>query len=249
MVRKRIIPCLLLNNESLVKTTRFKNPKYIGDAINTVRIFNELEVDELILLDINATNNNVEPNFPLLKQIASECFMPLAYGGGITTLMQALKIIEIGYEKIIINSELYKNKTLIKQIVEQLGNQSVIASIDVRKNVFGNYFCYSNNGKKKQKVNPFEWAKELETLGAGEIIITSINQEGTWEGFDTALIIKICNSVNLPIIAHGGAGNTDDIKNAFNLNINAVALGNMVVYQKKGMGVLINMNNSINCDE
>ena len=241
MVRKRIIPCLLLQNQSLVKTTRFKKPRYIGDAINTVRIFNELEVDELIFLDITATTSALEPNYELLKDIASECFMPLAYGGGISTVKQAKKIIEIGYEKITINSSSYRNKQLIAEVADELGNQCVVAAIDVNKNIFGNYLSYSNSGKQKEKQDPFEWAKELESIGAGEIMITSINQEGTWNGFDLDLISRIKEQVNLPVIANGGAGSIDDIDKLFKLDINAVAIGSMCVYQKKGMGVLINL--------
>ena len=243
MVRKRIIPCLLLQNESLVKTTCFKNPNYIGDAINTVRIFNELEVDELILLDITATTSKSEPNFDLLKDIASECFMPLAYGGGVNTLEQAKKIIKIGYEKVIINSAAYSDKDLITQIANELGNQCVIGSLDVKKSFLGNYFVYSNSGNQKEKINPFQWAKELESLGAGEIMITSITQEGTWNGFDMELIEKITKQVNVPVIAHGGAGSFKDIEEVFYLNVNAAAVGSMLVYQKKGMGVLVNVNN------
>jgi cyclase len=249
MVRKRIIPCLLLQNESLVKTTCFKNPNYIGDAINTVRIFNELEVDELILLDITATTSKSEPNFELLKDVASECFMPLAYGGGIISLAQAKKIIEIGFEKIIINSAAYRDKDLICQVTEELGNQCVIGSLDVKKNILGRYTPYSNAGKRKENINPFEWAKELQELGAGEIMITSISQEGTWSGFDLELIEKITKQVDVPVIAHGGAGITQDITNVFKLDVNAAAIGNMVVYQKKGMGVLINIKNIINDNE
>ena len=243
MVCKRVIPCLLVQNGSLVKTIRFKKPSYIGDAVNTVRIFNELEVDELILLDITATTSKSEPNFDLLKDIASECFMPLAYGGGVNTLEQAKKIIKIGYEKVIINSAAYSDKDLITQIANELGNQCVIGSLDVKKSFLGNYFVYSNSGNQKEKINPFQWAKELESLGAGEIMITSITQEGTWNGFDMELIEKITKQVNVPVIAHGGAGSFKDIEEVFYLNVNAAAVGSMLVYQKKGMGVLVNVNN------
>ena len=243
MVCKRVIPCLLVQNGSLVKTIRFKKPSYIGDVINTVRIFNELEVDELILLDIKATTSKTEPNFELLKDIASECFMPLAYGGGIKNLEQAKKIIEIGFEKVIINSAAYSDKDLITQIANELGNQCVIGSLDVKKSFLGNYFVYSNSGNQKEKINPFQWAKELESLGAGEIMITSITQEGTWNGFDMELIEKITKQVNVPVIAHGGAGSFKDIEEVFYLNVNAAAVGSMLVYQKKGMGVLVNVNN------
>ena len=240
MLRKRIIPCLLLHNQSLVKTTSFKKPKYIGDALNTVRIFNELEVDELIFLDIAATLNKAEPNYRLLKNIASECFMPLAYGGGIRSLDQAKKIIEIGYEKIIINSAAYRNKNLITQISQELGTQSVIGAIDVKKNIFGKYSSMSYSGKQKENNRPIQWAKELERNGVGEIMITSINKEGTWNGFDIELNKKILEQVNVPIIGHGGAGSLKDINKLFEIGASAAAIGSMVVYQKKGMGVLIN---------
>ena len=169
--------------------------------------------------------------------------MPLAYGGGINTLEQAKKIIQIGYEKVIINSAAYSDKDLITQIANELGNQCVIGSLDVKKSFLGNYFVYSNSGNQKEKINPFQWAKELESLGAGEIMITSITQEGTWNGFDMELIEKITKQVNVPVIAHGGAGSSKDIEEVFYLNVNAAAVGSMLVYQKKGMGVLVNVNN------
>lgn len=240
MLYKRVIPCLLLQNQCLVKTISYKKPKYIGDALNTVRIFNELEVDELIFLDFRASLNKSNPNYELLKNIASECFMPLAYGGGIRSLDQAKKIIEIGYEKIIINSAIYRNKSLITQISNELGSQSVICAIDVKKNIFGKYSSYSNSGKKKENNDPFKWAEELESLGAGEIMITSINNEGTWSGFDLELNKRILERVNVPIIGHGGAGSLEHINKLFDLGASAAAIGSMVVYQKKGMGVLIN---------
>lgn len=243
MVRKRIIPCLLLQNQSLVKTISFKKPKYIGDALNTVRIFNELEVDELIFLDFTASLNKTKINYDLLKNIASECFMPLAYGGRIESLDQAKKIIEIGYEKIIVNSAAYRNKQLITKISQELGSQSVIASIDVKKNIFGKYSSFSNSGKQRENNDPFEWAKELERLGAGELMITSINKEGTWSGFDLELNERILEKVNIPIIGHGGAGSLKDINELFKIGASAAAIGSMVVYQKKGMGVLINFLN------
>ena len=243
MVSKRIIPCLLLKDESLVKTKQFKNPSYIGDAINTVRIFNELEVDELILLDITSTKNTTEPRYKYLEEIASECFMPLAYGGGIKTLDQAKKIISIGYEKIIINSALYHDISIIGEIATELGSQAIIGSIDVKKDFFGRYFCYSHSGKIKHKKNPIEWIKMLENEGVGELMITSVDNEGTWNGFDLGLMAKIVETTSIPIIAHGGAGCYQDIEDLFLSDISAAAVGNLVVYQKKGMGVLINRSN------
>ena len=189
----------------MVKTVNFKKASYIGDPVNTARIFNELEVDELTLLDISATNNNKKPDFKILTELANECFMPLAYGGGINTFEDAKKIFKIGIEKIIINSAAFTNPGLITQLAEHFGNQAIVVSIDIKKNMFGKYQVYSNSGTKKQKVDPVIWAKELEQLGAGEILLTAIHQEGTWNGFDTNIIERISNAVNIPIIANGGA--------------------------------------------
>jgi len=240
MVRNRIIPCLLIQNENLVKTTRFKNPRYIGDIINTVRIFNELEVDELILLDIIATTSSLKPNFELLEDLANECFMPLAYGGGINNVKDAKRIIELGFEKIVVNSSNFIDEYLISSIASELGSQSVVGAIDVKKDFFGNYKVYSESATKKHNISPSEWAIQLVKRGVGELIVTSVDNEGTWKGMDLKLIESVANSVNVPIICHGGAGKTDDIKDLFDKGINAVGLGNMVVYQKKDMGVLIN---------
>ena len=241
MLQTRIIPCLLLKDDSLVKTVNFKKPAYIGDPANTARIFNELEVDELTLLDISATNNKKKPNFKILAELAKECFMPLAYGGGINDFEDAKKIFQIGIEKVIINSIAFSKPAFITELAEHFGNQAIVASIDVKKNMFGKYQVFSNSGTKKQKVDPVDWAQELEQLGAGEILLTAIHQEGTWNGFDINIIEKISNAVNIPVIANGGASSIEDIEKAVKQgNASAVSLGSMVVYQNKGMGVLVN---------
>lgn len=241
MLQTRIIPCLLLKDNSLVKTVNFKKPAYIGDPVNTARIFNELEVDELLLLDIAATNNNNKPDFKILAELANECFMPLAYGGGINNFEVAKKIFQIGIEKIVINSIAFSKPTFITELAEHFGNQSIIASIDVKKNIFGKYQVYSNSGTKKHKIDPVAWAQKLEQLGAGEILLTAIHQEGTWKGFDIDIIEKISNAVNIPVISNGGSASIDDIGKAVRLGgASAVSLGSMVVYQSKGMGVLVN---------
>ena len=244
MLQTRIIPCLLLKDDSLVKTVNFKKPAYIGDPVNTARIFNELEVDELVLLDISATNNNRKPDFKILSELANECFMPLAYGGGINNFEDAKKIFKIGIEKIIINSAAFTSPTIIPELADHFGNQAIVASIDVKKNMFGKYQVFSNSGTKKQKVDPVTWAQELERLGAGEILLTAIHQEGTWTGFDINIIEKISNAVSIPVIANGGASSIEDIEKAVKQGCaSAVSLGSMVVYQNKGMGVLVNFPN------
>lgn len=241
MLQKRIIPNLLLRKGSLVKTTQFNKFDYVGDPSNTVRIFNELEVDELIVQDIFVTSNNSDLNLECLKDLATEAFMPLSYGGGIDCLTKAKKIFDLGFEKIILNSHAVRNKKLISEIARVYGNQAIIVSIDYLENIFGEKNVYINSGKINSKLNPLKWAKEVEELGAGEILLTSISNEGTWNGFDYETISLIANKVSIPVIAHGGAGCINDISKAINqYGASAVALGSMVVYQKKDYGVLIN---------
>ncbi|MFC2097392.1 AglZ/HisF2 family acetamidino modification protein [Bacteroidota bacterium] len=241
MLKTRIIPTLLLQNESLVKTIRFSKPSYIGDPINTVRIFNELEVDELVFLDITASNEKRLPNMKILHEIANECFMPLAYGGGISTLQQAQDIFNIGFEKIVLNSASHTIPNLIVQITEIYGRQAVIVSVDVKKNFWGKYEVWSHSGTKNSKKNLVEWVQELEIKGAGEILLTSIDKEGTWSGFDVDLVRNVTDATTVPVIAHGGAGTINHIGEVVKQgNASAVALGSMVVYQQKDMGVLVN---------
>jgi cyclase len=241
MLRARVIPSLLLLDDALVKTTNFKNARYIGDPINTVRIFNELEVDELVFLDIAATNDQRRPNLKLLAEIANECFMPLGYGGGLNDFQMVKDIFSIGFEKVLLNSVCYEQPQFITRLAEYYGNQAVVVSVDVKKNLWGNYDVYSHSGKKKHKKGLLEWVSELEQLGAGELLLTSIDREGSWSGFDNELIRKVTDVVNIPVIAHGGAGQLQHISEVVQAgHASAVALGSMVVFQKKGMGVLVN---------
>ncbi len=241
MIRTRIIPCLQLIDESLVKTVKFKNHGYIGDPINTVRIFNELEVDELCFLDIRATLQKRTPNMSILRKIANECFMPLSYGGGIQTAAQASDILNTGFEKVVLNSVIQSNPQVVTEISVHNGSQSVIGSIDVKKNFFGKFQVYTHDGTQKIKTDPIEYAKYLESLGVGEILLTSIDREGTWQGFDTDITKAVSDKVSIPVIANGGAGSVADIKTVVQQGgASAVALGSMVVYQQKGMGVLVN---------
>ena len=241
MLRTRVIPILLLRDESLVKTVKFGKFTYIGDPCNTVRIFNELEVDELIFLDINATCSNRKPNLSLLADIANECFMPLAYGGGIKSFDEARAIFNTGFEKVAINTAAIENPAFVKELAEYYGSQAIIVSIDVKKDFWGNTRVWSHSGKRNTKLGPIAWAQQVEELGAGEILLTSIEREGSWTGFDIGLIKEISNAVNIPVVAHGGAGSLDDIGSAIKEGqASAVALGSMVTFQKKGMGVLVN---------
>ena len=241
MLQKRIIPCLQLFNGSLVKSIKYKNYKYIGDPINTVRIFNELEVDELCFIDIRATKNDYKPNYNLLYEIANEAFMPMSYGGGIKTFEQAKLVFSIGFEKIIINSSYKFNNNLIKEISNHYGSQSVIFSLDLYTNFLNMTNAYVNSGTVKLKEDYYEIIKNAQEAGVGEILLNSINRDGTWKGFDLKTIEKISDFAKVPVIANCGAGNYNDINQVFSkTSASAVGLGSMVVYQKKDMGVLIN---------
>lgn len=241
MLRSRIIPVLLLQEESLVKTTNYSSFQYIGDPCNTVRIFNELEVDELTFLDVRASELNNAPNFELLNDIANECFMPLAYGGGISCFEHAAKIFNIGFEKVILNQILFEKPELITEISEHFGVQSVVASVDVKSDWLGRKSVFSNRARQKTGIDPLEWCQKLETLGVGEILLTNVDKEGTWSGIDVELIQTISDSLTIPLIAHGGVGKAEHIERAFREgNASAVAVGSFFVFQKKGMGVLVN---------
>jgi len=241
MIRQRVIPALLLEKNALVKTINFTKPFYIGDPINTVRIFNELFVDELMILNINLDYQRNSVNLDLLKNIASECFIPLSYGGGIKSVKEAEKIFRLGFEKIVVNSFAFLNKGFLEELIKNFGSQSIIHSIDIKRNLLNPYSVYIESGTKKIKVKLFEWLNYIEEIGVGELLVTNIDKEGTWDGFDFELIKKISNLMSIPVIAHGGCKNIEDIRKIFRYsNANAAAIGNMFVFQKKGMGVLVN---------
>lgn len=241
MLRTRVIPALLLRNESLVKTVQFGSFTYVGDPCNTVRIFNELEVDQLLFLDITATRDGRAPNIGLLKDIANECFMPLGYGGGIRSLEQAKAIFDAGFEKVVINTYATERPEFITELASHYGSQAVIGSIDVAGGLLGRKRVVVRSGRKRTPLEAAEWARRLEALGAGEILITSVDREGSWSGFDLELVSEVSEAVSVPVIAHGGAGSLADIGAVVReAGASAVALGSMVVFQKKGMGVLVN---------
>lgn len=241
MLRVRVIPALLLDDESLVKTTRFGKPRYIGDPCNTVRIFNELEVDELAFLDITATPQRRGPNFEVLADIASECFMPLSYGGGLSNFDMAARVFETGFEKVVINSHAHARPGLVSEIARVYGSQAVVVGIDVRRDVFGRERVVTHSGRRRQAPGPVEWARQVEGLGAGEILLTSVEREGTWRGFDLDLVRRVSDAVDIPVIAHGGAGSVADLTRAVREGgASSVAVGSMVVFQKRDYGVLVN---------
>lgn len=243
MLRPRVVPILLMQQGSLVKTIKFQNHQYIGDPCNTVRIFNELEVDELLLLDISVSKNiqhNID--FATLKAIASECFMPIGYGGGIRTISDASRILSIGYEKIAINTALFDDLDLVFSLTKNFGSQAIMASIDLKYDFWGqlNVYCHSSNKFITNDVNGF--IKTVESSGVGELLITFVEKEGTWSGLERKLIREIKNMTSLPIILHGGANSCNDVVDAIEeTGVSAVGLGSLVFFQKKGFGVLINM--------
>ncbi|EKT4496640.1 AglZ/HisF2 family acetamidino modification protein [Pseudomonas sp. TYF_15] len=240
MVRRRVIPCLLLKDRGLVKTVKFKEPKYVGDPINAIRIFNEKEVDELVLLDIDASRLNREPNYELIAEVAGECFMPICYGGGIKSLSHAEKVFSLGIEKIALNGAALDDLSLVSKIADKFGSQSVVGSMDCRKGFWGGYSVYSENGTKDTKRQPVEWAQELEAAGVGEIFLNSIDRDGTQKGFDVSLVESVVSQVHVPVIACGGASSTADLVNLFDrTGVSAVAAGSLFVFHGKHRAVLI----------
>lgn len=239
MSRVRIIPVLLLDRGGLYKTIKFKNPIYIGDPINAVKLFNEKEADELILLDYRASAENKAIDHTKIAEIAGEAFMPMAYGGGIRSFEDAKKVFDDGYEKVVLNSILFEDLTVVKKIAEVYGTQAIVASVDIAKNIFGKYKVYSHSGTKSTSKDPLEWTKMLASVGVGEILINNIDRDGTWMGYDLPLVSKIANEIKIPVIVCGGAGSLDDFSKAIEANASAVAAASMFVFQKKGMGVLI----------
>ncbi|MCX8523539.1 AglZ/HisF2 family acetamidino modification protein [Chryseobacterium formosus] len=244
MLRPRIIPSLLIQDNGLVKTVNFKNPKYVGDPINAVKIFNEKEVDELAIFDIDATSKGLEPNYSLIERIANQSRMPLCYGGGVKTLEQAQKIFGLGIEKIALSSAVLQNPQLITEIADRVGAQSVIVVLDVKKKLLGGYEVYTHNGKKSTGINPFKFIEQAQQLGAGEIVINSIDQDGVMKGFDMSLIEKAREKTSLPMTVLGGAGSLEDIEKVIDKHkIIGVAAGSLFVFKGKYKAVLINYPN------
>jgi cyclase len=235
----RIIPVLLLHNDGLYKTKRFKNPKYVGDPINAVRIFNEKEVDELLILDIDCSVQKKEPNFELIEEIASEAFIPVGYGGGISNLDIAKRVFELGVEKVVINTALTKNTDLISSIANMYGAQAVVASIDYKKRLFGGCKAYFTNGSNKSHCTPLELARAVEEAGVGELILNSIDREGSYNGYDLVMLEAVVNAVNIPVVISGGAGSVNDFVEAKKLGASGMAAGSMFIYQRPHNAVLI----------
>jgi cyclase len=240
MLRPRVLPALLLQGGRLVKTVRFRKPRYVGDPINAVRIFNEKEVDELIVIDIDAGRAGVSIPLKLITRIAGECFMPMTYGGGIRTLDQIAEIMAAGVEKVSINRAAVADRGFVARAAKRFGTQSIGVSIDVRRRLFGQYEICVDGGRRRAGLEPVSLALELESEGAGEILLTSINQEGTMTGYDVDLVRRVASAVSIPVIACGGAGSIDDVIGVVcDAGAAAAAVGSMAVYQGRNRGVLI----------
>ena len=240
MYRARVIPCLLLSGERLVKTVRFKQPTYVGDPINAVKIFNDREVDELAILDIGATRDRRDPPFEHLKAIAGECFMPLSYGGGVRTIEQARRLFSIGIEKVLINTATVEAPELARAIADEYGSQAVIAGIDVKKDWLGRDRVFTRAGSQNTGRTPRAHVEAVVAQGAGEILLTSIDRDGTMSGYDVELIKELAAAVPVPLVACGGAGSLADLGAAIAAGASAVAAGSLFVFTGARRAVLIN---------
>ncbi len=244
MLRPRIIPCLLVHKGGLVKTQGFKDPKYVGDPINAVRIFNEKEADELMVLDIDATVNKVEPNFDLIAKLAAECRMPLCYGGGVTTANQAARIVEMGVEKVAVSAAAIANPSLLTEMAIAVGRQSVVAVLDVRKRtgLFSKgYEVCTHNAKISHKVDPFVLARQLQDAGAGEIVFNFVDVDGTMQGYELDTAVQFKKHLKIPVTFLGGAGSLEHLSNLIaSLGVVGAAAGSLFVFKGKYRAVLIN---------
>lgn len=240
MARPRVIPCLLLQGPALVKTVGFSRPRYIGDPINAVKLFNDLEVDELMLLDINATRENREPHYDRIREIVSEAFMPVAYGGGVRGSRQAETLLQSGVEKVVITTEAAIRPQVLGDVARAIGSQSVVAGIDVYRNWFGRCTANVRNGSRAISLNPVEHAAACVQEGAGEILVHSVDRDGRMAGYDIAIVRLVCDTVNVPVVACGGAGSLQDIRLAIDAGASAAAAGSLFVFKGARRGVLIN---------
>lgn len=235
----RVIPVLLLSDSGMVKTTKFNAPVYVGDPINAVRIFNAKEVDEIVILDIDATRFGRGPNFERIEQIASEAFMPLGYGGGVKTTQQMEQLFRIGVEKVIINTAIHENPDLLREASQIFGSQSVVASIDVKKNILGRYYVYSECGKKRADWELDSYISFVQEQGAGEVILNSIDKDGTMSGYDLKLISNVSGKMRVPLVTLGGARSVEDFDDALKAGASSVAAGSMFVFHGRHKAVLI----------
>lgn len=240
MLSARIVPCLLLKGQGLVKTVRFKDPTYVGDPINAVKLFNDLEVDELALFDITATPEGREPPFDRIEEIASEAFMPICYGGGVTTLEQARRLFKLGVEKVALTTAAVERPELVRQLVEAFGGQSVIVGMDVKRDWRGRPRVFIRGGSQDARLDPVALAKRAAADGAGEIFVNAIDRDGTRKGYDLPLIEAVSKAIDVPVVACGGAGDVADLRKAVDAGASAAAAGSLFVFKGPHRAVLIN---------
>jgi imidazole glycerol-phosphate synthase subunit HisF len=240
LMRPRVIPVLLLRNRGLVKTVRFEAPTYLGDPINVVKLFNDKEVDELVFLDINATVENRRPPFDYLGEIASECFMPLGYGGGVRRLDDIKTMLSVGIEKVAINSYAVENPMLVRQASDAIGSQSIVVSIDGKKDRLGRYRVVIHGGRKVTRLDPVLFAVQMAEAGAGEILLNSVDRDGTYQGYDLDLVKRVASAVDIPVVACGGARDVVDLARVVREGgASAAAAGSLFVFTGKHRAVLI----------
>jgi len=241
MYRARVIPCLLIRGNGLVKTRKFKEPVYIGDPINAMRIFSDKEVDEIIVLDIDASREEREPNYALIEEMAGEAFMPMAYGGGIRNLEQVRRLIRSGIEKVVINTTAIESTDVIREAADVFGSQAVVGAVDVRKTLFGGYRVVAKSATVEAKIGLDEHIQRLVSAGVGEIFLNSVDRDGMMAGYDLNLLHRITQKVNVPVVACGGAGTVEHLSQAVSEGgASAVAAGSMFVFHGKHRAVLIN---------
>lgn len=249
MTQARVIPCLLIRGNGLVKTRKYKDPVYIGDPVNAVRIFSDKEADEILILDIEASKNKLEPNYELIAEIAGEAFMPLAYGGGVRNLEQIRRLIRAGVEKVVINTQATESMNTILEAVKVFGSQAIVGAVDVRRKIFGGYAVVSNSGTFETKLNLQQHLSNLVQSGVGELFINNIDRDGTMDGYDLTLVKAVSKS-SVPVVVCGGAGNIEHMTEAvFEGGASAVAAGSMFVFHGKHRAVLINYPNAADLEK
>ena len=248
-MRPRVIPALLIQDGEMIKTTNFKKPNYIGDPINTLKLFNDLEVDELVVLDIGRSKSNESPDLAALEEMATECFIPLCYGGGVKTIEMMAEIFSTGIEKISINSAALDDFSILEKAVERFGAQSIVLSIDVKKNLMGNYKVYDHRTQKNTSHELADYINMANDVPVGEILVNSVDMDGKMSGYDLKLIQNLADNIKVPYINCGGAGELTDISQAIQAGADAVAAGSLFIYQNKERGVLVNYPSQDKLDE
>jgi imidazole glycerol-phosphate synthase subunit HisF len=236
----RVIPCLLLDDDGMVKTVRFTDPDYLGDPINIINLFNRFEVDEIALLDIRATVEGRSPSFELIDRLAAECWVPLTYGGGIHSFEDANRVFGCGVEKVVLGTAAQEDPELVTSVANQFGAQAVVVAADCKAGRRGRYEVRVRSGTSAVREDPVQWAQRAELLGAGEILLNAIHRDGTMEGFDLDLVAQVADAVGIPVVACGGAGSRADIPGPVRVGASAVAAGSIFVYQGRERGVLVN---------